>query len=88
MSLGVHQGLVHVNEKGQKEKNSETLGTRIIQMAFDFAIKHDIPSILVLDAFFPWSGRIQTSPICVVRQTPVSTAYFDYKSQEELCGLF
>lgn len=53
LSLGVHQGLVHVNAKGQKEENSETLGTRIIQMAFDFVIKHDIPSILTLDAFFP-----------------------------------
>lgn len=90
LSLGIHQGLVHVNEKDDDEKAAanETLGTRIVQMALDFAIKHDISSILVLDAFFPWPGRIQTGPICVVSQRPASPAYFDYKSKEELCGLF
>ena len=43
---------MHVNEKSQKEESNETLGTRIIQMGLDFVTKHDIPSILVLDAFF------------------------------------
>ena len=61
LSLGIHQGLVHVNEKGKTQEKKETLGTRIVQMALDFAMRHDLPSILVLDAFFPWSSRIQVS---------------------------
>ena len=60
LSLGIHQGLVHVNEKGKKEETNETMGTRIVQMGLDFAIEHDIPSILVLDAFFPWEVDFQT----------------------------
>jgi hypothetical protein len=60
LSLGIHQGLLHVNGKSQKEESNETLGTRIIQMGLDFAAEHDIPSILALDAFFPWRGSIQT----------------------------
>lgn len=68
ISLGIHQGLAHLNEKektkrkGEKKKGNETetLGTRIVQMGLDFAIKHDLKSILTLDAFFPWKVRIQT----------------------------
>ena len=53
LALGIHQGLVHVGEKDKAEESEETLGTRIIQMALNFAMRHDLPSILVLDAFFP-----------------------------------
>lgn len=53
LALGIHQGLVHVGEKDKTEKSRETLGTRIVRMATDFAVRHDLPSILVLDAFFP-----------------------------------
>ena len=67
LSLGIHQGLTHVND-GETEESKESLGTRIIQMALDFAIRHDLPSILVLDAFFPWSSRISISRICMVNQ--------------------
>ena len=68
LSLGIHQGLVHVKDE-KPEENKETLGTRIIQMGLDFAIRHDLPSILVLDAFFPWSSSIQTGRINMVCQT-------------------
>jgi hypothetical protein len=57
LSLGIHQGLVHVNEKDETKKKKKgdetTLGVRIVQMALDFAIKHDLKSVFVLDAFFP-----------------------------------
>jgi len=52
LSLKIHQGLVHVKEKKKKESN-DTMGTRLVQMGLDFAIRHDLPCILVLDAFFP-----------------------------------
>lgn len=49
----IHQGLAHVGEDDKEEKSKETLGTRIVQMAIDFATRHNLPSIFVLDAFFP-----------------------------------
>ena len=59
LSLGIHQGLAHVNAEIKAEESKETPGTRIVQMALNFAIRHDLPGILILDAFFPWSSRIQ-----------------------------
>ncbi len=88
LSLGIHQGLVHVNEEGNAKESKETLGSRIVQMALNFALRHDLPSILVLDAFFPWGGSILNGRIDMVCQTQMPAAYLDYKSQKELCGLF
>jgi hypothetical protein len=49
LALNIHQGLIHI---GQEDKN-ETLQTRIIHMATDFALRHDLPCIFTLDAYFP-----------------------------------
>ena len=59
LSLNIHQGLAHVGEGNKGEKSKETMGTRIVSMALNFAMRHDLPSILILDAFFPWSRCIQ-----------------------------
>lgn len=56
LSLKIHQGLTHVNDEKTETKDNEKLGTRIVQMALDFAIRHQSPCILVLDAFFPGAG--------------------------------
>ncbi len=53
LALGIHQGLTHVNGDKAEAESNEKLGTRIVQMGLDFAIRHGVPSILVLDAFFP-----------------------------------
>ena len=49
LALSIHQGLIHI---GKEDKN-ETLQTRIIHMAMDFALRHNLPSVLTLDAYFP-----------------------------------
>jgi len=49
LALNIHQGLIHI---GKEDKN-ETLQTRIIHMAMDFALRHNLPSVLTLDAYFP-----------------------------------
>ncbi|MEA1934226.1 MAG: hypothetical protein U9N60_07335 [Thermodesulfobacteriota bacterium] len=49
LALNIHQGLIHI---GKEDKN-ETLQTRIIHMATDFALRHDLPCIFTLDAYFP-----------------------------------
>lgn len=84
LSLGIHQGLVHVGEE-----NKDTLGTRIILMALDFAIRHDLPSIFILDAFFPgaavfklaeslWSVRHRCPLLTlVIRAKKNTVAYFE-----------
>ena len=51
LAFGIHQGMIHIGQEHTAE--SKTMGTRIVQMAIDFASRHDVLSILVLDAFFP-----------------------------------
>lgn len=53
LSLGIHLGLTHIGEEEEEEKSKKTMGKRIVKMAIDFAQRHDHPSILTLDAFFP-----------------------------------
>jgi len=52
LSLGIHQGLEHITDETDEE-DCGNLKTRIIQMALDFAIKHNMLCILTLDAYFP-----------------------------------
>ncbi len=52
LELRIHQGFTHIGKEIKNEKHKETLGTRIVKMALDFAMRHDLPSILTLDAFF------------------------------------
>lgn len=57
LALKIRQGLIHIGEEDSTCGNSrETLGTRIVRMATDFAVRHDLPSVFVLDAFFPSAG--------------------------------
>ena len=56
LSLNIHLGQTHItDEKEEKkgEKDNDNLKTRIIRMALDFAVRHDLPCILTLDAYFP-----------------------------------
>ena len=51
LALGIHQGQIHIGKQNtSKERN--TMGPRIVQMALDFALKHNLPCVLTLDAFF------------------------------------
>jgi hypothetical protein len=56
LALAIHLGMLCINKKNQRKKNkkdSKNMGTHIVQMAIDFALRHNVPSLLVLDAFFP-----------------------------------
>jgi hypothetical protein len=48
----LHQGFAHVREAETDEAQRQTLAVRLIRMALQFAVCHDIPALLVLDAFF------------------------------------
>ncbi len=88
LSLGIHQGLVHVDENGETEAGEETLGTRIVQMALDFAIRHDLPSILILDAFFPGAAvfRLAESVWSVRHKCPLLTLVI--RAKKNVVGYF
>lgn len=48
LALQIHQGFQHLRETASEQK----LGGRVVQMALDFALAHERPCWLVLDAFF------------------------------------
>ena len=66
LALSIHQGLIHIGQENKAEGKVETLGTRIVQMALDFAIRHNVPSILTLDAFFSRRWCFQFGLFCLV----------------------
>ena len=53
LSLSIHQGLVHINKENTAKEGKCHLKTRIVQMALDFAVRHNLPCVLTLDAYFP-----------------------------------
>jgi hypothetical protein len=94
LSLRLHQGLVHIGQ-GAKNENHDTLGVRIVQMALDFAIKHDVSCIFTLGAFFPsaavfhlassvWSIRLKQPLLTlIVKAKKNCVTYFEAEQPEE-----
>jgi hypothetical protein len=91
----IHQGFAHLRQEQTADKDPETLATRLVQMAMDFAIKHDLPSIVVLDAFFSvapvfklaasvWSTAIKEPIVTIlVRAKKSYVAYFPAQPPED-----
>lgn len=48
----LHQGFAHLRQEQQDDTQPQSLAIRLVDMALAFALRHDTPSILVLDAFF------------------------------------
>lgn len=59
LALGIHQGLSHIDTENEVDKNQDNLKTRIIQMALDFSLRHNLPCLLILDAYFPCTSVFQ-----------------------------
>ena len=56
LALAIHLGMLCITRQKQRKKigkDFKSMGARIVQMSIDFALRHDVPCILVLDAFFP-----------------------------------
>lgn len=73
----LHQGFAHVQDDETDEAQRPTLAVRLVSMALEFAVRHDTPSLLVLDAFFAiapvfqlaasrWSRRLQQPFLAIV----------------------
>jgi len=97
LSLNIHQGLAHItDEKEEKkgEKDNDNLKTRIIRMALDFALRHNLPGILTLDAYFPgasvfnlansiWSVELKKPLVTlIIRAKKNCVAYYAAKVPE------
>ncbi len=93
LDFGIHQGTIHIGE--DTEENKETLGTRIILMAINFAQKNDAPSIVVLDAYFPsravinlacsvWSIKLKQPLLTLVMKAKKSyVAFYEAEKPKE-----
>ena len=66
LALNIHQGSIHIGQENKEEGNVGTMGTRIVQMALDFTIRHNLPSVLILDAFFSRRCRFQSGSFSMV----------------------
>jgi hypothetical protein len=73
----LHQGFAHVRDDDPGEAQRQTLAVRLVHMALQFAVRHDTPSLLVLDAFFAiapvfqlaaslWSLRLKQPFLAIV----------------------
>ncbi len=93
LDLAIHQGTIHIGENTEECK--ETSGTRIVQMAIDFATKTGEPCILVLDAYFPcsavlllassvWSIKLKQPLVeLIIRAKKNCVAYYEAEAPKE-----
>jgi hypothetical protein len=56
LELRIHQGFRHLGHAAASPHADPSMTERVIQMALAFAIGHDCPAFLVLDAFFSTAG--------------------------------
>jgi hypothetical protein len=75
LHLSIHQGAVHIGRENKTGKKQSVLGTGIVDMAIDSALKHNVPSVLIPDAFFPGAAvfRLVTSVYSVGIRQPLVT---------------
>ncbi len=48
----LYQGFAHLDADKSSPTDRDTQGVMLVQMALDFALRHDFLSMVVLDAFF------------------------------------
>lgn len=77
LALGIQLGMIHIGQKQDNEskKNPDTMGTKVVLMALEFAVRHHMFCILVLDAFFPSAAvfNLAASVWCIETQQPMLT---------------
>jgi len=95
LNLNIQRGTDHVTEDNPDQETSKSnLKTRIVQMALDFALKHNLPSVLTLDAYFPcaavfllansfWSDELKQPLLTlIIRAKKNCVAYYEAKKSE------
>lgn len=94
LSLRLHQGFRHLRQGTSADQDPQTLATRLVQMALDFAGEQNLPCLLVLDAFFSvapvfqlaasvWSVALKKPLVTIlVRAKKSYVAYFPAEQPE------
>ena len=89
LGLRIHQGWQHLGYVDEPSTRQETLANRLVLMALEFAIAHERPGVLVLDAFFSvasvfliaqsvWSVRLKAPCLTLsIRAQKHYVAYFE-----------
>lgn len=85
LELRIHQGGIHI---GEDLENKDTLGVKIVRMALNFTLRHNMPSVLVLDAFFSGRKRFQSGVFNLLNRVKRASAEIGYQSKKELCRIF
>jgi len=72
LELRIHQGFRHLGPAQPASPADPSLPERVVQMALAFAVGHDCPAFLVLDAFFSTAGvfRLAGSVYSIALQQP------------------
>jgi len=75
LSLRIHQGFKHLRQQDTTDKDPKTSATRLVRMALDFALEHNQPGLLILDAFFSVASvfRLAASVWSVALHKPLVT---------------
>jgi hypothetical protein len=89
LNLSIHQGMIHIGKEDTQKQSKETLGTLIVEMALEFAMRHNLPCVLTLDAYFPgasvfnlaysvWSIEIQQPLLTlIIKAKKNCVAYYE-----------
>jgi hypothetical protein len=85
--LGIHQGGIHIGEK-QSPDDKDTLGVKIVRMAHKFALEHNLPSFLILDAFFSKRKNCCISQFHMVNRFKTAFTNTNCQGKKELCSIF
>jgi hypothetical protein len=56
LELPIHQGFRHLGDADSASPAHPSLPERVVPMALAFALGHECPAVLVLDAFFSTAG--------------------------------
>jgi hypothetical protein len=59
LSLRIHQGFTHLRQPDRADQEPGTSATRLVHMALGFALEHNQPCLLILDAFFSVASVFQ-----------------------------
>jgi hypothetical protein len=78
IDLRIHQGHTHLAQTDAKEP----MGDRLVQMAIEFSLNHDLAGVLILDAFFPSAAvfNLAASVWSITLKQPLLTLIIRAKS--------
>lgn len=93
----IQQGFAHLRQDATGDSDKSTLTTRLVRQAVDLAVRHQLPCILVLDAYFSvasvfavvdsvWSIQIRQALVTVLTRAKCSYVAYHPAIEPEVRG--